>query len=158
MLALSWTATSRATVNGSQGRRTTLRIPSLETGITMTKNSTQCYASFPLADAQKKFISQIPSKINSWLTSLLQRLPMREQLWELHTMMQLKPGGDGPNIACPLDATVSIWTDSADKSKYSSLGLLAWLSVEGDSCCHGMTHWLKEQSEVPHHMWLRPFG
>ncbi len=42
--AFSWMATSRATVNGSQGRRTTLRIPSLETGIATTKNSLQFYA------------------------------------------------------------------------------------------------------------------
>jgi hypothetical protein len=73
-------------------------------------------------------------------------------------MTQLKPGGDGLNIALLLDATISIWTDLADKIKYSSLELLAWLSMDDDSCCHGMTHWLKEQSEIPYHMWFRSFG
>ncbi len=101
---------------------------------------------FPLQMPKHFVISQIPSKIDSWLTLLLQRLPMREQLRELHVIMQLEPGGDRLNIARPLDATISIWTDSADKSKYSSSGLLAWLSMEDVSCHHGMTHWLKEQS------------
>jgi hypothetical protein len=87
---------------------------------------------FPSQMPKHFVVSQIPSKINSWLTSLLQQLPMREQLRELHMTTQLNPGGDGPNIACPLDATISIWTNLADKSKYSSSGLLAWLSGKED--------------------------
>ncbi len=84
---------------------------------------------FPLQMPKHFVVSQIPSKMDSWLTLLLQRLPVRVQLWELHTATQLEPGGDGLNIARPSDATISILTDLADKSKYSSLRLLAWLSV-----------------------------
>jgi hypothetical protein len=72
---------------------------------------------FPLQMPKHFVLSQIPSKIDSWLILLLQRLPVREQLWELHTTMKLEPGGDGLNIARSLDATISICTDLADMGK-----------------------------------------
>jgi hypothetical protein len=140
--AFSWMATSRAAVNGSQEKKNNVADALSQDWHRDDKELTSILRHhFPLQMPKHFVISQIPSKINSWLTLLLQRLPMREQLREQHTTMQLKPGGDGPNIARPSHATISIWTDSADKSKYSSSGLLAWLSVEDDSCHHGMTHW-----------------
>jgi hypothetical protein len=62
-------------------------------------------------------LSQLPSKINSWLISLLRQLPMSEQLREHHTTMGLKPGGDGRNIANPLNATTPSLTGSVELSE-----------------------------------------
>ena len=54
---------------------------------------------------------------NSWLISLLRQLPMSEQLREHHTTMGLKPGGDGRNIANPLNATTPSLTGSVELSE-----------------------------------------
>lgn len=40
-------------------------------------------------------ILPLPSKISSWLISLLQQWPVSEQLWEEHTMAKLEPDNDG---------------------------------------------------------------
>ncbi len=37
-------------------------------------------------------ISLLPNKISLWLILLLQRQPLREQLWEPHTTTKLEPG------------------------------------------------------------------
>jgi hypothetical protein len=62
-------------------------------------------------------ISPLPKEISSWLTSLLQQLPVSEQLREHHTTTGLALGDDGKNGASPLDATTSILTSSARLSK-----------------------------------------
>ncbi len=49
-------------------------------------------------------ILPLPSEISSWLISLLQQLPMSEQLREEHMMAKLEPGNDGQNIAGPSGA------------------------------------------------------
>ena len=49
-------------------------------------------------------ILPLPSEISSWLISMLQQLPMSEQLREEHMMAKLEPGNDGQNIAGPSDA------------------------------------------------------
>jgi hypothetical protein len=61
-------------------------------------------------------ISPLPSKISSWLTSLLQLLPVNEQLREEHMTANLDHGNDGRNIAHQSDALTSSWTDSPDKN------------------------------------------
>ena len=40
-------------------------------------------------------IVPLPGEISSWLTSLLQRLPVKEQLRERHTRTKLGSGQDG---------------------------------------------------------------
>jgi hypothetical protein len=62
-------------------------------------------------------ISSLPSKINSWLTSLLRQLPVSKQLREQHTMTGLELGSGGGNIASPLDVTTLISTGSVRLSK-----------------------------------------
>jgi hypothetical protein len=89
-------------------------------------------------------IAPLPNEISAWLTSLLQGLPMREQLWELHTTIKLEPWGDGENTASPLDAVPFTWTDSENRSKFSCSGLLLWLSDLDNSQGNVMKHWLRE--------------
>jgi hypothetical protein len=104
---------------------------------------------FPKQMPEHFEIAPLPNKISSWLTSLLQRLPVSEQLWEIHMMTQVEPGGDGKNTASLLDAVTFTWTDSENKRKFS---------CPDDSWGSSIEHWLREQSEVPFHMWYRPFG
>ena len=78
-------------------------------------------------------ISQLPSKINSWLISLLQQLPVSEQLRELHTMTGLEPGSGGGDITSPSDATTPSSTGSIKSSKISCSEHLPWLSEKAGS-------------------------
>jgi hypothetical protein len=73
-------------------------------------------------------ISQLPSKTNAWLISLLQQLPVREQLRELHTTMGLEPGNGGKDIASPADGTTPSSTGSVKWSEISCSEHLPWLS------------------------------
>jgi hypothetical protein len=102
-------------------------------------------------------ISPLPSKINSWLTSVLWQLPVSKQLREQHTTMGLELGSGGSNIASPLDATILFSTGSVKSSKISCWELLPWLSEKAGSREIALKHWLKAQSEVPSHMWYRSF-
>ncbi len=77
-------------------------------------------------------ISPIPSKISSWLISLLQRLPVNKQLREEHTTTNLMLGTDGRNIASQLDVETSSWTASPSKSEFSCSEPLPWL-IEVDN-------------------------
>ena len=103
-------------------------------------------------------ISPLPKEISSWLTSLLQQLPVSEQLREEHTTAKLAPGDDGQPTASPSDAEISTWTPSLDTSESSCSAHLRWLSGKEDSRGIAMKHWLRAQSEVPSHMWFRPSG
>jgi len=103
-------------------------------------------------------IFPLPKEISSWLTSLLQQLPVSAQLREHHTTTGLVPGSGGKNGANPSDATTSTLIDSANSSGISYSELLPWLSGKDGSRKIALMHWLKAQSEVPSHMWYRPFG
>ena len=48
-------------------------------------------------------IVPLPSKIVSWLTSQLQRLPVKEQLREKRKRTKIGRGEDGSNTATPLE-------------------------------------------------------
>ena len=103
-------------------------------------------------------ISPLPKEISSWLISLLQQLPVSEQLRERHTTARLERGDDGQNIAGQSDATICTWTNSPATNESPCSALLPWLSAREDSCGIAMKHWPKAQSEVPFHMWFRPSG
>jgi hypothetical protein len=103
-------------------------------------------------------ILQIPSKISCWLISLLQQLPMSEQLREEHTMAKLGHGNVGQHTASPLDAQTFSWINSHKMNKFPCLVHLQWLSEKDNSRGIAMRCWLKEQSGVPSHMWFRPSG
>jgi hypothetical protein len=103
-------------------------------------------------------ISPLPKEISSWMTSLLQQLPMSEQLRERHTTTGLALGDDGKNGASLSDARTSILISAARLSEIFYSAPLQWLSEKDGSCSIALMHWLKAQSEVPSHMWYRPFG
>ncbi len=104
-------------------------------------------------------ISPLPNEISLWLTSLLQKLPVKEQLWEAHMRTKLGRGNASPYTSSPSDlATTSSLTPSPDPNETRSLGPLPWLSVRGNFQDHLMTPWLWAQSEIPSRMYVRPSG
>jgi hypothetical protein len=92
---------------------------------------------------QNFHIAPLPNEISSWLTSLLQKLPVREQLWEAHTRTKLGRGDASPDTSSPSElATTSSSTPSQDPNKTRSLVPLPWLSLKGDFWDHLITPWL----------------
>ena len=70
-------------------------------------------------------IVPLPNKISSWLTLLLLKLPMREQLRETHTRTKLGCGTGSPSISNPSEmATGSSLIPSQDLNETRSLELL----------------------------------
>jgi hypothetical protein len=95
-------------------------------------------------------IVPLPNKISSWLASLLQRLPMKEQLREAHTRTMLGCGTNSPITSEPLAlAKTSSLTPSQDPKKTRSLAPLPWLSGNDGFLQQLMTPWLWEQSKIP---------
>ena len=104
-------------------------------------------------------IVPLPSKISSWLTSLLQKLPVKEQLLEQHTRTKLGRFPDGSNM--PIRSASSMTTSSTtsqEAKESSSWEPLPWLCGKQDFQEKLMIPWLKAQSEIPSHMWFRPSG
>ena len=50
----------------------------------------------------------LPNEISSWLTLLLHKLPVKEQLQEAHTKTKLGHGNDSPCISTPLDSATTL--------------------------------------------------
>jgi hypothetical protein len=113
---------------------------------------------FPKQMPENFRVSPLPSKINSWLTSVLRQLPVSKQLREQHMTTGLELGSGGGNITSPLDVMTLILTGSVRSSEISCWELLPWLSGKAGSRKIALNHWLKALSEVPSHMWYRPFG
>ena len=121
---------------------------------------TNVFRSFTPSQIPDHFkIVPLPSKISSWLTSLLQRLTVKEQLRVKHTRTKLGRGQGGKNTAVQseLSRVNSLTTSGVDKESYSWMPL-SWLSVKGGFQDNLMTPWLKAQSEVPSHLSHRPSG
>jgi hypothetical protein len=112
---------------------------------------------FPEQMLENFHMSPLPSKIDSLLTSVLRQLPVSKQLREQHTTMGLELGSGGGNIDSLSDATTFISTGSVRSREISCWELLPWLSGKAGSRKIALNHWLKAQSEVPSHMWYRPF-
>jgi hypothetical protein len=102
--------------------------------------------------------SPLPSKISSWLTSMLQRLPVNTLLQEHHKTKEIKLGGSGSNTVNLSDVTTFTWKDSPRKKEFSCWELLPWLSEKEDFCRNTMNVWIREQSEALYPMWCRPSG
>ena len=99
----------------------------------------------------------LPNEMSSWLTSLLLKLPLKEQLWEAHTRTKLGCGTTSQNILNPLElATMSSLIPAQDLNKTRSSELLPWLSGRDNIRERLMTPWLWEQSEIPSWTYLRP--
>ena len=104
-------------------------------------------------------IVPLPAEIISFLTSVLQKLPVKTQLRERHTRTKIGRGPDGSNIVNPSDLkTTSTSTTSQDTTEINSWEPLPWLCVKGDFQENLMVPWLRVQSEVPFHLYLRPSG
>ena len=104
-------------------------------------------------------IVPLPNRISSWLTSLLLRLPEKEQLQERHTRIKLgrgKGGTNGQNMSELLPTSTSSTSQNTKES--SSLELSPWLCVKDVFQDKLMINWLQAQSKVPSRMWLRPSG
>jgi hypothetical protein len=100
-------------------------------------------------------IVTLPNKISLWLTSLLQKLPVKEQLQETHMRTMLCCGNNSPSTLDPLAlATKSSSTPSQDPDETRSLALLPWLSGKENFRQQLMTPWLWEQSKIPSWMYL----
>ena len=100
-------------------------------------------------------IVSLPSKIVSWMTSLLHKLPIKEQLREKHMRTKLGHGEGGSPTANPFGSMTSTYTDFQEVETYKSLEPLPWLFVKGDFQDHLMIPWLKAQSKKPSHMFLQ---
>jgi hypothetical protein len=53
-------------------------------------------------------IVQLPKEISAWLTSVLQKLPVREQLQEQHTRTKIGLGPDSPSTSKQLEYTMTL--------------------------------------------------
>ena len=85
---------SRSTPNGSQEKRTMLPTPSHVILVVQLVNClTKIFCKTCTSQLRKHFqIAPLPNKISSWLTALLLKLPMQEQLREAHTRTKLGCG------------------------------------------------------------------
>ena len=103
-------------------------------------------------------IVPLPNEISSWLTSLLLRLPVKEQLQERHTKTILGRGSVGNSIAAQseLKKTTASSMTSLEEKEFGSWEPLPWLSMKDDFQDRISAPWLRAQSEIPFHFWLRP--
>jgi hypothetical protein len=102
-------------------------------------------------------IQHLPSKITSWLTVLLLKLPVKAQFNEKHTRTSLGCGTDGHSTADGSDSMTHSSTTSPASQGSNLLAPLPWLCVRQDFQDHLMTDWLTAQSQVPSHMHVRSF-
>jgi hypothetical protein len=104
-------------------------------------------------------IVPLPNEIVSWLTSLLQRLPVKERYKEEHTPTTLAHGGDGQTTFNPLDSNQTSSSNlSPASSEPSSSARSVQPSEEEDFLERLQLPWLLRQSEAPSITWLRPSG
>ena len=98
-------------------------------------------------------------EISSWLISLIQRLPLKEQLLEIHTRTKIGRGQGGKNTVDQLELSrMSPSTTVPEVNESESWEPLPWLYVKGNFQDHLMEPWSKAQSEVLFHMYHRPSG
>ena len=104
-------------------------------------------------------IVPLPNEIVLWLTSLLQRLPVKEQYKEEHTPATPAHGGDGQTTFNPLDLNlISSSNLSPASNKPSSSAPSVPQSEKEDFLEHLQLPWLLRQSEAPSITWSRPSG
>jgi len=104
-------------------------------------------------------IAPLPNEISSWLPALLLKLPVQEQLQEVHTKTTLRRGTISPSTLEASDsATTSSSTPLHELNETISSESLQWLSGKDAFCWQLMTNWLREQSEIPSQIFLQPLG
>ncbi len=104
-------------------------------------------------------IVQLPKEIGSWMTSLLSKLPVKEQLREVHMKAKHDLGRDGSSTSDRSDSeTILSSTNSTKANAITSCAALPWLCAKDDFQSHLMNDWLAAQSAVPFRMFARPSG
>jgi hypothetical protein len=104
-------------------------------------------------------IVPLPNKIVSWVTLLLQRLPVQLQYSKEHTKTTLGCGDDGKNTANP-QASKKIYSLSNSQSNTEDTFSVVspWLCMKEDFQDRVMLPWLQAQSVVPSATWQQPSG
>jgi hypothetical protein len=101
-------------------------------------------------------IVPLSNKIISWVTSLLQKLPMQNKA---HKSTTLGCGNYGKNTVNPqASKMINSSRNSQETTKDIYLVLLPWLYVKGDFQDSVILPWLLAQSAVPLAMWQQPSG
>jgi hypothetical protein len=104
-------------------------------------------------------IVPLPNEIVSWLTSTLQKLPVKEQLQEKRMTTNIDLGTDGARTSNLSESTTTNSSmNSPSHNVPFSLERLPWLCGRGDFRDQLMIPWLQAQSQIPSHLWRRPSG
>jgi hypothetical protein len=104
-------------------------------------------------------IVQLPNKISSWMTSLLSKLPVKEQLREVHMKAKHVLGGDTSITSSRSDSEMILSSTTLTRDNaITSCAALPWLCVKDDFRNHLMDAWLIAQSAVPFRIFARPSG
>ena len=106
-----------------------LPTPSLVISIIQLVNSPKSSANLPFSASKAFQIAPLPNKISLWLTALLLKLPVQEQLQEAHTRTTLGPGTVSPSTLEALElATMPSLTPLLKLDETRSLEPSPWLS------------------------------
>ena len=102
----------------------------------------------------------LPSEIVSWVSSLLESLPVKKERLVKHKTTGLEAGTDGQNSSKTLN---TMTTHSSQNSRSLGVGLsscapLPKPCVKPATLASLSTPWLKAQSEPPSITWHRPSG
>jgi hypothetical protein len=104
-------------------------------------------------------IVPLPNKIVSWLTSLLLRLPVKQQLAYTHSTMKLGRGTATQSTAEASDSETTFSSKTCQEpTVLKSSEVSPWLCIKGNFLDHMMLPWLRAQSLIPSTMWLWSSG
>ena len=115
--------------------------------------------SFPTQIPTNFVIVPLPNEIVSWLTSLLQQMPVNERFREEHTRTTLGHGTDGISTASPPDSNTTHTSHPFLDNRKSNLSEPSPSPSETLDLRETLQlPWLSRQSNVPSVTWSRPFG
>jgi hypothetical protein len=116
-------------------------------------------SSFPSQLPPHFQVVPLPKEIELWLTSLLLRLPVKEQLREPHTKTKPKLNIDGWNTSIQSDSHMTPTSMGLpDANATSSFAHLLQQSEMDDFQAILLKPWLQEQSEIPFQVYAQPSG
>jgi hypothetical protein len=115
--------------------------------------------SFPEQVPENFVIVPLPNVIVSWLTSLLQQMPVNERFREEHTRTTLGHGSGGTSTASPLDSSTTPISQPSPANRESNSSEPSQSPSETRDLRETLQlPWLSHQSKVPSVTWSRPFG
>ena len=103
-------------------------------------------------------IRPVPKEISYFITSILQQLPATQQQSSKQKPSELALGNIGTISCLVSESVMSSLMGYQDTSKILSCRDLPKQLEKGPSLKEIIQIWLKEQSQPPSHMWLRPSG